>query len=105
MNVKTTEPLKNNYVIDASGVGVPNFEYTSESLQDMIIEDLHSNFNCITFSSIQVKLEDNIYTETNTLNNTHLDVRLFIKTNNCEDSEQMLTLITHYLKKEFIYGH
>ena len=95
------EVLPNNFVYDFKGIGVKKFDFTAESLQEIIVEDITSNYGCITHITTKVNTED-MYVGTSTALNTHLTIRVYFKTQGCEDKQQMETIITQYLKSTFI---
>lgn len=102
MKVVVNEIIKNNYVIDATGVGVKQFEFNPNNLGDIIEEDLTSNYECITYFNSLIKSEDEIYTTSSTSMNTQLDIRVFFKASNCRDKDNMLGIIESYLSSAFI---
>jgi hypothetical protein len=95
MKVKTQEVIPHNFVVDAVGFGVKAFDYSSEDLNHMIKTDITSNYDCITYFNSKVDIEDNHY-------EVQVDIRLYFKTYDCEDSDAMLTIITQYLKDTFL---
>lgn len=102
MRVQTEEVFKNNFVIDVVGIGVKLFEFTSEELQMIIESDILNNYDCINHLTSMVQIEEGLQAATNNDDNIHLEIRLFLKTMYCDDSDAMLNIITGYLKNTFI---
>lgn len=99
--IKVEEITKHNVIVDYSGIGIKLFDFSSESLQRVIEDDLMSNYNCINYLKSMVEIEEGIYTATNSKDNTRLKIRLYMKTENCTEDE-MIDIITSYLKNTFI---
>lgn len=98
MEIKTMEIEPNNFAVDCAGYGkrkVDKKYYESENIKNIILEDIFNHYECIHNIDGQIKV-------TNNIGNTHLDIRLFFKTYQCEDSKQMLSNITDYLNNTFI---
>ena len=97
MIAQITPIMTNNYAVDFSSVGQKSFDYTPTELENIIREDL-SNFDCITYLSTLIKVEEGLTVD----ENTQLQINLYLKTKDCEDKESMLGVITSYLSHTFL---
>ena len=99
MKIKIIEIEPNNFAIDCTGYGELKLGMTSyyepDYTKDIIIEDINNQYECIHNLNVQIKVTYNT-------DNTHLDIRIFFKTYQCQDSKQMLSDITDYLNNTFI---
>ena len=98
MRAAITEIVKNNIAVDFSGVGKKRFEYSPVELQDMIEQDLKENYDCITYLSSMVNIEEGLIVD----EDIKLTIRLYLKLSGCEDKDSMKAIITQYLKTTFI---
>jgi len=102
MKLKISEIETNNYTVDFIGIGIKQFEFNPSSLREIIEQDLQTNYSCINYIKTLIEVEEGIYVATNLQDNTRLTIRLYLKTENCKEKENMLEVISSYLKQVFI---
>ena len=102
MKIKISEIETNNYTVDFIGIGIKKFEFTPSSLKEIIEQDLQTNYDCINYLNTLIEIEEGIYVANNLQDNTRLTIRLYLKTENCKEKENMLEVISSYLNNTFI---
>jgi hypothetical protein len=97
MNIEINEVVKNNYIIDFSGMGCLKVGADPDQIKEQIQQDINNSFECVTYLNTLVNLKESIEVD----KASYLSINIYLKVLECNDYN-MLPVISKYITNTFL---
>jgi hypothetical protein len=99
MNIEIKEIIKNNYIIDFSGMGClkEHIGADPDQIKEQIQDDINNSFECVTYLNTLVNLKESIEVD----KPSYLSINIYLKVLECNDAN-MFPVISKYITNTFL---